>query len=197
MCVVDDVQWMDRASVQVLAFVARRLLAQPVLVIFAARERDADLRGLPELVVEGLRPDDARDLLGSVIRWPLDRQVADRIVAETRGNPLALLSQEYAPARLAGGFGLPEAPPLAGSIRENLRQVQSLTEQTRCCSRSWRPNPPAIWRSWAGPPSTWDWMARRPGRRSHRVPLPVEAAIRCVFRDPKMRSGGLPGDVTR
>ena len=130
-CVVDDVQWMDRASVQVLAFVARRLLAQPVLVIFAARERDADLRGLPELVVEGLRPDDARDLLGSVIRWPLDRQVADRIVAETRGNPLALLSQEYAPARLAGGFGLPEVPPLAGSIRENLRQVQRLTEQTR------------------------------------------------------------------
>src|SRR5580698_3045490 len=89
-CVVDDVQWLDRASVQVLAFAARRLLAEAVLVIFATPETVADLRGLPELTLEGLRHADARKLLGSVIRWPLDERVADRIVAETRGNPLAL-----------------------------------------------------------------------------------------------------------
>jgi len=133
-CVVDDVQWLDRASVQVLAFAARRLLAEAVLVIFAAREPGADLRGLPELMVAGLRHADARELLGSVVRRPLDERVADRIVAETRGNPLALLElpRGRSPAELAGGFGLPEALPLPGRIRENfLRQVEGLPEQTR------------------------------------------------------------------
>jgi DNA-binding CsgD family transcriptional regulator/tetratricopeptide (TPR) repeat protein len=133
-CVVDDVQWLDRASVQVLAFAARRLLAEAVLVIFAAREPGADLHGLPELMVEGLRHADARELLGSVVRWPLDERVADRIVAETRGNPLALLEllRGRSPAELAGGFGLPEVLPLPDRIRENFaRRVESLPEQTR------------------------------------------------------------------
>jgi len=133
-CVVDDVQWLDRASVQVLAFAARRLLAAAVLVLFAAREPGADLDGLPELMVEGLRHADARELLDSVIRWPLDERVADRIVAETRGNPLALLElpRGRSPAELAGGFGLPEVLPLPGRIRENFpARVESLPEQTR------------------------------------------------------------------
>jgi len=133
-CVVDDVQWLDRASVQVLAFAARRLPAEAVLVIFAAREPGADLRGLPELAVAGLGHADARDLLGSVIRWPLDERVADRIVAETRGNPLALLElpRGYSPAELAGGFGLPGVLPGPGRIREKLlRRVESLPEQAR------------------------------------------------------------------
>ena len=133
-CVVDDVQWLDLASVQVLAFAARRLLAEAVLVIFAAREPGADLRGLPELMVEGLGHADARELLGSVVRRPLDERVADRIVAETRGNPLALLElpRGRSPAELAGGFGLPDVLPLPGRIRENfLRQVEGLPEQTR------------------------------------------------------------------
>ena len=133
-CVVDDVQWLDRASVQVLAFAARRLLAEAVLLIFAAREPDADLDGLPQLVVEGLRHGDARELLGSVVRWPLDERVADRMVAETRGNPLALLElpRGRSPAELAGGFGLPEALPGPDRIHENLtRRIGSLPEQTR------------------------------------------------------------------
>jgi DNA-binding CsgD family transcriptional regulator len=133
-CVVDDVQWLDRASVQVLAFAARRLLAEAVLVIFAAREPDPDLRGLPELMVDGLGHADARDLLSSVVRWPLDEQVADRIVAETRGNPLALreLPRGRSPAELAGGFGGPEVLPVPGRIQENfLRRVENLPEQTR------------------------------------------------------------------
>ena len=133
-CVVDDVQWLDRASVQVLAFAARRLQAEAVLVIFAAREPDADLDGLPELMVKGLRHADARELLGSVVRWPLDERVADRIVTETRGNPLALLElpRGCSPTELAGGFGWPEVLPWPGRIRENLlRRVESLPEPTR------------------------------------------------------------------
>ena len=91
LCVVDDAQWLDRASALVLAFVARRLLAEPVALVFATREPGEEFRGLPELLVGGLGEGDARELLGSVIRGPLDERVRDRIVAETRGNPLALL----------------------------------------------------------------------------------------------------------
>ena len=114
-CVVDDAQWLDRASAQVLAFVARRLLAEPVALVFAVREPAAsdELAGLPELVDPRARRDgDARALLDSVITGPLDERVRDRIVAETRGNPLALLElpRGLTPAELAGGFGLPDAP---------------------------------------------------------------------------------------
>jgi hypothetical protein len=107
-CVIDDAQWLDRASAQALAFAVRRLLAESVLVIFAARQPGAELAGLPELAVEGLREEDARKLLGSVVRWPLDERVRDQIVAETRGNPLALLElpRGRSPAELAGRFGL-------------------------------------------------------------------------------------------
>jgi predicted ATPase len=90
-CLVDDEQWLDRASAQILAFVARRLAAEPVGMVFAARVPGDELAGLPNLAVEGLREDDARALLGSVVAGPLDERVRDRIVAETRGNPLALL----------------------------------------------------------------------------------------------------------
>ncbi len=91
LCVVDDAHWLDRASAQVLAFVARRPLADPVALVFAAREPGEEFRGLPELLVGGLREGDAQELLGSVVGAPLDERVRDRIVAETRGNPLALL----------------------------------------------------------------------------------------------------------
>jgi predicted ATPase len=89
LCVVDDAQWLDRASAQTLAFVARRLLAEPVALVFATHEPGEEFRGLPELVVGGLGDSAARELLGSVIGGPLDERVRDRIVAETRGNPLA------------------------------------------------------------------------------------------------------------
>ena len=131
-CLIDDARWVDRASARVLAFVARRLVAESVLMIFAVREPDADLDGLPELVVQGLRGDDARQLLRSVVPWPLDERVAEQIVAETRGNPLALLElpRALSPAQLAGGFGLAEtAPevPLPGRIEDSfLRRVEAL-----------------------------------------------------------------------
>jgi DNA-binding CsgD family transcriptional regulator len=134
LCVVDDAQWLDRASAQALAFVARRLMAESVVLLFAAREPGEEFRGLPELVVEGLRNGDARELLGSVVRGPLDERVRDRIVAETRGNPLALLElpRGLSPAQLAGGFGLPGALSLSSRIEEKfLRLLAELPEETQ------------------------------------------------------------------
>jgi hypothetical protein len=123
-CLVDDEQWLDRCSAQVLPFVARRLAAESVGMIFAARVPGDDLAGLPQLVVEGLRESDARALLGSVLTGPLDARIRDRIVAETRGNPLALLElpRGLTPAELAGGFGLPGALPLSKSIEGTFRR---------------------------------------------------------------------------
>jgi predicted ATPase len=91
LCVVDDAQWLDRASAQVLAFVGRRLLAEPVVILIGTREPIEEFAGLPELVVNGLADADARALLASKIPGRLDERVIDQIVAETRGNPLALL----------------------------------------------------------------------------------------------------------
>src|ERR1700733_9357516 len=125
-CVIDDAQWLDRASAQALAFVARRLLAEPVAMLFATREQDEEFRGLPELLVGGLRDDDARELLGSVITSPLDERVRDRIVAETRGNPLALL--ELPP----GALGVPGALGAPGQIEANFRlRLEVLPAATR------------------------------------------------------------------
>ncbi len=133
-CVVDDAQWLDRASAQALAFAARRLHAESVLMVFAAREPAPDFHGLPELVVGGLREADARMLLAAVVRSPLDRRVMERIVAETRGNPLALLElpRELSPAQLAGGFGLPEVRPAPDRIEDSFRRrIEQLPEPAR------------------------------------------------------------------
>src|SRR5215469_210358 len=124
LCLVDDAQWLDRASAQVLGFVARRLLADPVGLVFAARDPGQEFGGLPELEVRGLREEDARGLLRSVVRVRLDERVRDRIVAETRGNPLALLElpRGLSPAQLAGGFGLTGAQAVPGRIEESYRR---------------------------------------------------------------------------
>jgi DNA-binding CsgD family transcriptional regulator len=133
-CAIDDAQWLDRASAQVLGFVARRLLAESVAVIFAAREPDDSLDGLPELLVEGLAAEDARELLDSVVPGALDAAVRERVVAETRGNPLALLElpRGLSAAQLAGGFGLTEALPLAGHIEASFRRrLEALPQAAR------------------------------------------------------------------
>ena len=124
LCVVDDAQWLDRASAQAVAFVARRLATEAVAFAFAAREVPDELQGLPEMVVEGLGDADARAVFGSVFPYRLDEPVLDRIVAETNGNPLALLElpRGLSPAQLAGGFGLPVSVPLAGRIEESFRR---------------------------------------------------------------------------
>jgi len=133
-CVVDDEQWLDQASGQALGFVSRRLAADPVGLVFAAREPGAELAGLPELQVGGLQDDDARALLASALVGPLDARVRDLIIAETRGNPLALLElpRGLTPAQLAGGFGLPGTAPLAGRIEDSFaRQLDALPAVAR------------------------------------------------------------------
>src|SRR3954451_19483467 len=134
LCVIDDAQWLDRASAQVVAFVSRRLLAEPVVLLFAARERSEAFAGLPELRIEGLDDAEARKLLASVIPGRLDDRVAEQLVAEARGNPLALLElpRGLSPAQLAGGFGLPGAPSLQGRIEQSfLQRLEVLPQDTQ------------------------------------------------------------------
>ncbi|MEV0286880.1 AAA family ATPase [Kribbella sp. NPDC050820] len=132
-CLVDDAQWLDEASALTLGFVARRLLAESVLLVFAVREPTPVkmLPGLPELAVKGLSDRDSRTLLGSVVTGPLDQRVRDRIIAESRGNPLALLELPHG-WTAAEPVGHPEARPVSSQIeKEFLRRVGSLPIDTR------------------------------------------------------------------
>src|SRR4051794_7509949 len=136
MCIVDDAQWLDRVSAQTLAFVARRLLAERVGLVFGLRESTDEhvLEGLPQLVIEGLPADDSRRLLDTAIPGPLDERVKARILGEAGGNPLALLElpRGLTPAELAGGFGLPDARPLANRIEHAfLVRAQALPRETQ------------------------------------------------------------------
>jgi DNA-binding CsgD family transcriptional regulator len=134
LCVVDDAQWQDQASRLTLAFVARRLQAEPVGIVFGAREPGEELRQVPELEVAGLRDGDARALLNSAVRFKLDEEVRDRIIAETRGNPLALLELPHGltATQLAGGFGLLGAQALTGRIEESfVRRLDLLSADGR------------------------------------------------------------------
>jgi DNA-binding CsgD family transcriptional regulator len=139
-CLVDDAQWLDEASSQVLGFVGRRLLAEPVGLLFAGREAAGEqmFPGLPALTVAGLTDKDARALLTAAVPGQLDKRVRDRIVAETRGNPLGLLelARGMSEAELAGGFaGPPKASPpghLQGLLQDHyLRRVRALPEPTQ------------------------------------------------------------------
>src|SRR5215469_7834128 len=174
-CVIDDGQWLDLASVQALGFVARRPGAEPA--------------GLPELAVGGLGDEDARALLASALAGPLDARVADLIVAETRGNPLALLElpRGLSAAELAGGFGLPGAAPLAGRIEDSFaRQLGTLPGQARRLLQLAAADPSGdralVWRA-----------ARRLGIPVQAAALATEAGLaefgtRVRFRHPLARS---------
>ena len=134
LCVVDDAQWLDRASARVLAFVARRLLAEKIAMVFAAREPIPALAGFAEVRVEPLGRRDARALLDRGLPARLDERVLERIVVETRGNPLALLElpRGLTPAQLAGGFGLPAALPLSAGIEQSFaRRLARLPRDAR------------------------------------------------------------------
>jgi DNA-binding CsgD family transcriptional regulator len=130
LCIIDDAQWLDQVSVQTLAFVARRLLAEPVGLVFATRDNGAPmLTGLPELRVEGLSDNDARELLDAVVLGRLDERVRDRVVAETRGIPLALLEvpRTISAVELAGGFGTIGARHSAGRVEDSFTdRIRSL-----------------------------------------------------------------------
>jgi DNA-binding CsgD family transcriptional regulator len=189
LCVVDDAQWLDRASAQALAFVARRLLAEPVALVFATREESEEHRGLPELLVGGLGQGDARELLSSVIRGPLDERVRDRIIAETRGNPLALLElpRGVMPADLAGGFGLPGVAGLPGQIEDSFRRrLEGLPAATQrlmlVAAAEPAGEPTLVWRA-----------AERLGLRVEAMAPAADAGLlaigeRVTFRHPLVRS---------
>ena len=134
-CLIDDAQWLDRASAQVLGFVARRLHAEAVVIIFALREPagPGDLAGLEELSVGPLHDADARELLAASMPGILDGPVRDRILAESHGNPLALLElpRAWTPAALAGGFGV-QGLSVSGRIQESFRRrLTPLSVDTR------------------------------------------------------------------
>ncbi|WP_127501963.1 ATP-binding protein [Actinoplanes solisilvae] len=136
LCVVDDVQWLDRQSALILTFVARRLSAESVAMVLSARSPGDEqiLGGLPELRLDGLPEADARALLDSVLTGPVDSRVRDRIVAETRGNPLALLElpRGLSAAELAFGFGGYGAAPLTGRVEDGFRRrIETLPDPTR------------------------------------------------------------------
>src|SRR5580700_4997799 len=190
LCVIDDAQWLDRASAQALAFVARRLLADPVALVFATREPGGEFRGLPELLVGGLDDGDARELLGSVIRGPLDEQVRDRIVAETRGNPLALLElprDVSGVPGVPGVSGVPGVPGLPGRIEDGFRRrVEVLPGATRrlmlVAAAEPAGDPALVWRA-----------AERLGIETGAVVPAADAGLltigeRVVFRHPLVRS---------
>jgi DNA-binding CsgD family transcriptional regulator/tetratricopeptide (TPR) repeat protein len=190
---VDDAQWLDRASAQALGFAARRLAADPVGLVFATRDPGPELTGLPELEVGGLGDDDARALLAAALAGPLDARVADLIIAETRGNPLALLElpRGLTPAELAGGFGLPGAVPLAGRIEDSFaRQLDALPAETRRLLQLAAADPSGdqslVWRAaerlgipvQAAAPATEAGLVEFGGRVRFRHPLARSAAYR-------------------
>lgn len=122
--IVDNAQWLDRASAQALGFAARRLHAEPAGLVFAVREPGEDVAGLPLLAVEGLSDADARALLDSTLAGPVDDRIRQRFIAEARGNPLALLElpRGLTAAEIAGGFGLPGAMPVSDRIEQSFRR---------------------------------------------------------------------------
>jgi hypothetical protein len=134
LCVVDDAQWTDRASAQALGFVARRLLAESIALLFGTRRPGPEQRGLPELEVTGLARAHAHTLLNSVTHAGLDRRIRDRIVAETEGNPLALLElpRGLTATEVAGGLGLLRAGTVPGPIEQSfVNRIRELPERTR------------------------------------------------------------------
>ncbi|HZF29327.1 MAG TPA: AAA family ATPase [Gammaproteobacteria bacterium] len=190
-CVVDDAQWLDRVSSQTLAFVARRLLADRVGLVFSVREQGGEkvLGGLPELVIRGLDAEHARLLLEGMIAGPLDEQVKARILDETRGNPLALIELPHGmtPAELAGGFAFHNPRHLTSRIeRSFLERVEELPRDSQLLLLTAAADPVGdtgvLWRAaerlGVGPDA--GWPAQDAGL--------VELGVRVRFPHPLVRS---------
>ena len=200
LCVIDDAQWLDQESAEVLAFVARRLYADAVGMLFAVRDpsgRRISFDGLPSLRVSGLQPDDARQLLASAATADVHSGVSDQIVAQTGGNPLALieLGRELASAQLTGEMSLPEPIPLGRSLRARFRgQAQRLPAATQALLLTAAADPTGdlalLWR--AGRHLGFDSSAAGPAEASELVT--VEASL--TFRHPLVRSAIYYGAVT-
>jgi DNA-binding CsgD family transcriptional regulator len=189
LCVVDDAQWLDSASARVLGFVARRLLAERIALAFATRDVRSGMDRFPQLRVEPLGRRDARELLESALPARLDEAVLERIIAETGGNPLAILElpRGLTPAQLAGGFGLPAALPLSTGIEQSFRRrLARLPRDARrlllLASAEPVGDPALLWRAAKG--------LGIPETAAHAVEsaglLMVDGAV--VFRHPLVRS---------
>ena len=188
-CLVDDGQWLDSASARTLAFVARRLLAEKIALVFATRDLGEALAGLPDLQVGPLSRRDARALLESVLPARLDESVEERIVAETRGNPLALLElpRGLSPTQLAGGFGLPTTAPLSAGIEDRYtRRLAKLPSDARrlllVAAADPVGDPSLVWR--AAEPLGIPESAAHTVESEHLLAL----SPRVVFRHPLVRS---------
>jgi DNA-binding CsgD family transcriptional regulator len=207
---VDDQQWVDRASARVMAFIARRLVAESVGMVFATRVPGEELRGLPELAVGGLPDNDSRVLLSAALDGPLDDRVCDQIIAEARGNPLALLELPRAVdrAELAGGFGLPGAP-LSHSLEGNFRrQLDALPWPTRrllaLAAADPAGDPSLMWRAAAAlglaadaaVPAIEAGLAEIGNRVLFRHPLIRATAYRCVPLSDRQSIHGALASVT-
>jgi DNA-binding CsgD family transcriptional regulator len=210
LCVVDDAQWLDQSSALTLAFVARRLVAEPVGLVFAAREASDQLRDLPDLEVHGLRNGDARALLSSAVRFRLDDQVRDRIVAETCGNPLALLELPRAlSATELAGFETAVGSPLPSRIEESFRRrIAVLPEETRrlllIAAADPLGEPILVWRAAelqgigaeAALPAIEAGLCEFAGRVRFRHPLVRAAAYGAGSRDERHRSHAAIAEAT-
>jgi DNA-binding CsgD family transcriptional regulator len=189
LCVVDDEQWLDRGSADVLAFVARRLEAEPVGLIFAARAVSDELGGLPELDVGELSDVEAGALLDSILTAPLDPRVREQIISETRGVPLAMLEllRDLTPAEVAGGFGLAGGVSGSGSVQETFRRrIDALPSDSRrlleLAAADPVGDPLLVWRA-----------AERLGISTDAATAPAQAGLlefgaRVRFRHPLVRS---------
>jgi DNA-binding CsgD family transcriptional regulator/tetratricopeptide (TPR) repeat protein len=190
LCLVDDAHWLDDVSAESLAFVARRLHAESVVLLFATRtETDDQLAGIPTMLVPPLPDTDARDLLASVIRGPLDERIRERVLAEAEGNPLALieLPRGSSPASLAGGLAVPPGSPLAARIEASFAErLSRLPEETQrllwLAAAEPLGDPSLLWHaaSVLGIPAT----AAGPAEADNLL----EIGIRVRFRHPLVRS---------
>ena len=188
-CLIDDEQWLDRASAQALAFVARRLGDESVGLIFATQLASEELSGLPELHLDGLSDADARTLLDRALNSPLDPVIREQIVTESRGNPLALmeLPRGITPAQLAGGFALPAVMPVASCLEDSfMRRLEALPPATKEILQLAAADP-------VGEPSVrWDAAARLgldPGAATPAIEAGlIDFGTRVQFRHPLIRS---------
>jgi AAA ATPase domain len=188
-CLVDDAQWLDRASAQTIAFVARRLDADAVAVVLAIRGHAEPLADLPELLLGGLAYSDARELLESILPAPIDESVRDRFISETGGNPLALteLARWLGSGHLAGGFDVPDLPDVmdwtAQSFRRRITELPSDSRQLLLIGAAEPIGDPVLL-----------WRAARLLEITPAAAEPVEAAglvsfgVRVTFSHPLIRS---------
>jgi len=197
LCLVDDVQRLDRASAQVLGFVARRLGAERIALLFGARLPGRELEGLPRLEVTGLHEADARALLAPVLRYALDDRTRDRIVLETRGNPLTLLElpRGLAIEQLADGLGVLTGESLSGSVEESFSaRIAELSDESRMLLLVAAAEP-------VGDPAVLSRAAERLGVGAGDAPDELSGLLtidhRVTFRHPLVRSAAYRGATSR